>query len=147
VHLNTKITSHYTNTTQGTFCNKLLHEYSIFCDEIHTVKRDDPVSDHGKQTVTSPETTPEEGSSLFSRFVSGFFGDSKKERPPQVVNERPPQTATSPETAPDGGPSLFSSLVSGSVDDSKKKRPPKPPFRPKRKALPRVYMEFVRKKD
>jgi hypothetical protein len=85
VHLNTKITSHYTNTTNGTFCDTLLHQYCIFCDESHTVVNPVP------QTTTSPESKPnDEGQSLFSRFVSSVFvGKKRQPPPPQVVNTTP----------------------------------------------------------
>lgn len=85
VHLNTKITAHYTNTTKGTFCDDLLHKYCIFCDEIHTVVNSVP------QTATSLQTKiDDEGQSFFSRFASSVFGGKERQQQqPKVIYANP----------------------------------------------------------
>jgi Glycosyltransferase sugar-binding region containing DXD motif/Alpha 1,4-glycosyltransferase conserved region len=39
IHLNSHITSAHTSLKSGTQCDMILHEYCIFCDEIHTLTR------------------------------------------------------------------------------------------------------------
>ena len=39
VHLNTKVTSEYQATRQGSYCDMMFHSFCLFCDEIYTARR------------------------------------------------------------------------------------------------------------
>ena len=129
VHLNTKITSHYTFTTKGTFCDKLLHAYCIFCDEIHTTKR----------LVESNGVRDEQQDAGFADFAGdGFAGFAEDMDHSLFANENPA-------AKPEGGSSFFSRLMSGLFGRETKKPESKTIPVDKRKVLPPVHMEFVKK--
>ncbi len=125
VHLNTKITAHHLETIRGTLCDKLLHAYCIFCDEVHTIKREE--ADIIEQDLNQPN----DGVAYIGQ-ASGDLLKKPKEQPKK------------------DGPSFISKLVSG-IFGGAASRPKKPQSKPvgipERKYLPPVHMEFVKKKD
>ena len=121
VHLNTKITAHHLETIHGTLCDKLLHAYCIFCDEVHTVKREEP-------DVMEEDLDFDQPNDGFADI--GQASDSFGEKPAETKKD---------------GPSFISRFVSGIFSGGRKKHQSKPVGIPERKFLPPVHMEFVKR--
>lgn len=140
VHLNTKITSHYTETTKGTFCDKLLHTYCIFCDEIHTIK--------GTVVQVENEEVKETGIEEEHRAFQGFadLGEHQYDERPVFHSTFDNDYNSMP--AEEKKPSLLSRVVS-SLFGLGRKRSHQQKYIPysDRKVLPPVYMEFVKEEE